>query len=129
MVLKGGANKKNDPNLYDLSAYGNVVMGEEYKKAAERELLEELDMKCELKLLDKYYQEIKNDDKISKIFCAVFLGISDQVPKLNHELSEFKWMSFNEIENEIKEKPEIFCQGFRNDFLQVKDKLISQFNF
>lgn len=125
LICKRGAHKKNDPNLYDLSAYGNVISGEEYQKAAERELLEELGISCELKFLDKYYQEIKNDERISKFFCGLFLGFSDQEPKLNEELAGYKRMSFKEIGEEIKEKPEIFCQGFKNDFEKVKNKLLN----
>ena len=52
-----------------------------------------------------------------------FLGHTDEVPELNHELVSFRKMSFEEIEREIVESPENFCPGFVNDFNQVKDKL------
>jgi hypothetical protein len=32
-------------------------------------------------------------------------------------------MTFEEIEKEMKETPDNFCQGFMNDFNQVKQKL------
>lgn len=123
IICKRGAHKKNDPNLFDLSAYGNVMAGETYDHAATRELLEELNISCELKFLDKYYQEIRNGENLSKIFCAVYLGVSDQLPKLNFELTNFREVSFCEIEKEIQEKPEMFCQGFKNDFIRVKSRL------
>lgn len=125
LICKRAPHKKNDANLYDLSAYGNVIEGESYKEAAERELLEELGINCKLKFLDKYYQEVKNEDRISKFFCGLFLGVSDREPELNEELVEVKRMTFGEIEREIKERPDIFCQGFKNDFTKVKHQLLN----
>jgi len=123
LVCKRAPHKKNDANLYDLSAYGNVIEGETYEEAAKRELLEELGIECNLRFLDKYYQEVQNQERTSKFFCGLFLGVSNQEPKLNEELVEARKISFEEIENEIKEKPEIFCQGFKNDFSKVYKKL------
>lgn len=124
LICKRAPHKKNDANLYDLSAYGNVIAGESYEQAAERELKEELDINCKLNFLDKYYQEVKNEDRTSKFFCGLFVGFCDQKPVLNEELVEAKNMTFSEIYDEIKNNPHKYCQGFKNDFLRVKDKLL-----
>jgi len=123
IICKRGAHKKNDPNLYDLTALGNVFAGESYEDAALRELGEEVSISCELKRLDKFYQEIENNSNVLKIFCCVFLGISDSEPNLNHELSEYKLMSFEELKQELINNPQNYCKGLANDFNQVKDKL------
>lgn len=124
LICKRAPHKKNDANLYDLSAYGNVIEGELYEEAAERELFEELGISCKLRFLDKYYQEVKNEDRMSKFFCGLFLGVSDKEPELNEELVEVQKMTFEELEREIKERPDIFCQGFKNDFVKVKYQLL-----
>jgi ADP-ribose pyrophosphatase YjhB (NUDIX family) len=121
IVCKRGSHKKIDANKYDLSAFGNVDAGEDYETAAKRELFEETGLVCPVIMLEKFYQENKHNGKNFKIFCGVFLAKSDEDPKLNHEVVSFKKMDVDEIE--ISKNPDIFCQGFKNDFNKVKDKL------
>ncbi|MFH1505829.1 MAG: NUDIX hydrolase [archaeon] len=123
VVCKRGSHKILDADKYDLAAFGNVDAGEDYETAAKRELKEELDLECPIEMLDKFYQEIDWKGKKLKIFCAVFLGHTDEEPKLNHELVSFRKMAFEEIEKEMEETPDNFCPGFVNDFNYVKDKL------
>lgn len=123
LICKRAPHKKNAADLYDLAAFGNVILGESYEEAAIRELKEELDISCDLKMLDKFYQEISNDGKKFKIFCGVFLGVTDDCLRLNEELVEVKEMSFGEIETELRLNSDSFCPGFVNDFMKVKDKL------
>jgi ADP-ribose pyrophosphatase YjhB (NUDIX family) len=124
IVCKRGSHKKIDADKYDLSAFGNVDAGEDYEVAAKRELMEETGLVCPVVMLDKFYQENEHKAKKFKIFCGVFLAESDEGPKLNHEVVSFRKMTIEEIEKEMREKPNDFCQGFRNDFNKVKDKLI-----
>jgi 8-oxo-dGTP pyrophosphatase MutT (NUDIX family) len=124
IVCKRGPHKTVDADMFDLSAFGNVDAGETYELAAERELLEETGIKSPVKMLDKFYLENTHGDKVSKLFCAVFLSESDQEPVLCHEVISFRRMSVTELEKEMEETPEIFCQGFIKDFNRVKSKLI-----
>ena len=125
IICKRGSHKKIDADKYDLSAFGNVDAGENYEEAASRELIEELGIECPLVMLDKFYQENEHNGKKFRIFCGVFLGNTNQKPKLCHEVVSFRKMTFQEIKKEIEETPDKFCQGFRNDFNQVKEKLKS----
>lgn len=129
LVCKRGSHKTIDANMLDLSAFGNVDAGEDYEQAAQRELWEETGIKSPVKMLDKFYLENIHPSVGSgqarkiKLFCGVFLVESNEEPKLNHELVSFRKMSIEELEREMKETPEKFCQGFIKDFNQVKDKL------
>ncbi len=123
VVCKRADHKRNAASLYDLAAFGNVMQWESYPDAAQRELQEELGIACTLTPLEKFYQEVHNDDKIYKIFCGVFAGISDSEIQLNEELVEAKEMSIEEVEKELAEHQERFCPGFINDFTQTKDQL------
>lgn len=79
LILCRRSDKKiNAASKYDLAAFGNVEAGETYETAARRELKEELSVECDLKLLDKFYQEVHNDNKTYKIFCGVFAGRTNQ---------------------------------------------------
>lgn len=123
IICKRSPHKKFDANKYDLSAVGNVNAGEGYEEAAKRELREELGIECQVKMLDKSYQEHEHEGKKFKIFCGIFLANSDEEPKLNLELVSYQKMTFDEIEKNIQENPDKFCQGFRNDFNRVKKLL------
>ncbi|MDD2487501.1 MAG: NUDIX domain-containing protein [Candidatus Gracilibacteria bacterium] len=123
IVCKRGSHKKLAAEKWDLAAFGNVDVGEDYTRSASRELKEELDITCELKMLDKIYQEIEHKGNKLKIFCGIFIGITDAEPRLNHEITEFKKMTLEEIDIELSLNPEDFCEGFVNDFKQVRDKL------
>jgi isopentenyldiphosphate isomerase len=124
-ICKRAAHKKYSPNLYDLAAVGAVLQGETYEEASMRELEEELGVKCDLQMLDKFYQEAEavGDGKKLKYFCAVFLGKTDAKPILNEELSEIRKMSWDELQLELKNNLDKFCPGFINDFRQVEEKL------
>jgi isopentenyldiphosphate isomerase len=125
ILAKRSEKKKYSPGLWDLAAVGSVMAGETYEASARRELKEELGIECELKLLNKFYQEAENlgGGQKLKYFCGVFLGKTDAVPVLNNELSEMRKISLQELEGETKNNPEKFCQGFLNDFGQVREKL------
>lgn len=115
--------KMNAAGLLDLAAFGNVMAGESYEEAARRELKEELGIDCNLKFLAKFYQEVKNDDKVYKIFCGVFAGKTNQALTLNHELIEVINREIDEVARDLENNPNHYCPGFINDFKQIKTQL------
>lgn len=124
LMCRRADHKDDAAGLWDMAVCGNVESGEAYEAAAKRELQEELAIKCNLESLGKFYLEYAaTKGGTLKVFCTVFLGYSDKVPELNEELSEFRKMSFDEIETELAANPEKFCPGFRIDFENVKEKL------
>lgn len=127
LMCKRADGKDDAPGLWDLATCGNVESGESYETAAERELKEELGIKCDLEPLGKFYEEVEaTKGGVLKVFCGIFLGQSDEAPRLNHELVEFRKMNFGEIETELASNPEKFCNGFRVDFENVREKLAKE---
>ncbi|MFA5926538.1 MAG: NUDIX hydrolase [Parcubacteria group bacterium] len=127
LMCRRADHKDDAAGLWDMAVCGTVECGEKYGETAKRELKEELGISCGLESLGKYYLEFEaTKGGILKVFCTVFLGYSDEEPELNHELSEFRKMSFDEIEAELAATPEKFCQGFRIDFQNVREKLIRE---
>jgi len=125
LTCKRSPYKKIDPNVYDVSAYGSVMAGETCENAAHREMQEEIGIDCKLTFLKKYYHELEDKgEKTSKVFCYIFLGKSDDEPKLNHELVAFKRFTLQEIEKEFLEKPAEYCGGFKEDIMQIREKLL-----
>jgi isopentenyldiphosphate isomerase len=123
LLCKRHSKKKYAAGLWDLAACGSVEVGESYEEAAKRELLEETGINCELKMLDKFYEEVSDDGIVFKFFCGIFFGISDKVPKFSDELEDYRKATVKEIEKEIKTNSKIFCHGFINDFNQIIIKL------
>jgi len=123
LITKRSSQKESFPNRYDLAACGNVKAGESYEDAAKREVIEELSIECDLKFLDKVFNEFKEDDKTIKYFTGIFLGYFSEEVKLSDELVELKRLSVEEVEKLINENKDLFTPGFVNDFLFVKDKL------
>jgi 8-oxo-dGTP pyrophosphatase MutT (NUDIX family) len=109
-----------------LAAVGSVCAGETYEEAARRELLEEVGITCDLKLLDVHYQEAIESGILMRHFCGIFLGCSDEEPRLNDELSSWKKLSFQQLVDELSSQPDIYCPGLVNDFRFV-EKQLSQY--
>lgn len=124
-ICKRAPHKKYSPNLYDLAAVGAVLQGESYQQAAERELLEELGIDCQLEMLDKFYMEAESVSQSAKLryFCGVFFGRTADTPKLNEELSEIRKISQPDLKQELASNKEKFCPGFLSDYAQVEAKI------
>ena len=70
-----------------------------------------LEIDCELEMLGKFYEEVEaTRGGIMKLFCGIFLGRSDETPKLNHELSECRKMSLAEIEEIARREKALFVK-------------------
>lgn len=123
LITKRSPQKKSFPNRYDLAACGNVKAGETYEEAAKREVMEELNINCELKFLGKIFNEFKEKDKIIKYFTGIFLGYFYGEVKLSDELTELRILSVKEVESLINKDRDLFTPGFVKDFISVKNKL------
>jgi len=123
LITKRSPYKKSFPNRYDLAACGNVKTGEDYTDAAKREVMEELNIKCNLKFLGKVFNEFRENNIVIKYFTGIFLGYFSGEVKLNDELVELKRLSVKEVKELINKNKDLFTPGFVKDFLFVKDKL------
>ena len=81
LIQKRSANKKNEPNKWDLSSAGHIDIDETPEQAAVRELFEETGIKVEieeLKLIDTYLNKVKLDkDTFINHYTYLFLVQKD----------------------------------------------------
>ena len=81
LIQKRSANKKNEPNKWDLSGAGHIGIDETPEQAAVRELFEETGVKVEieeLKLIDTYLNKVKLDkDTFINHYTYLFLVQKD----------------------------------------------------
>ena len=85
-------------------------LGEGYIKAGERRLKEELGFSCQLKHIDKfYYRAVYQDVGSEEEICAVLEGkYNGQIKPDSEEVADYRWIDLEELEKEIKTRPEIF---------------------
>ncbi len=120
IVCKRAPHKRVEPNLYDAAVCGFVQAGESYESAAQRELLEELGIQCDLNFLTTFYNEFEYGTQLVKHFTGVFSGKSDQEIILNDELVEYKKFSHSELISLVENNSEKFTKSFLKEFEPVR---------
>jgi len=96
--------------------------------AANRRLLEEMGMTCDLSFAFKftYHAELENN-LIEHELDHVFIGYSDATPHLNtDEANAFRWASMDTLVQEIHQTPSRFTEWFKILIRQHIDKLQPQ---
>lgn len=81
--------------------------GESNLEAARRRLQEEMGMEAELSELFHFmYREVLDNDLTEYELDHVFVGISDQVPKINaDEVHNYKYVAYEDLKEDIKNNP------------------------
>ncbi len=122
-ITKRSPHKRTCPNMYDVSAVGNIKSGESPEKAAERELKEELNIKCDLKFFGKLLNEFYDGDLFLRYYSYVFLGTHHGDIKLGTELTELKKVAWKDVKSLVSSNKDQFTPGFLKDFELVKEHL------
>lgn len=104
--------KDNDPGLWDSSCSGHVDAGESYAVAAERELMEEIDL-----LVDEPMEELFKIEASAVTgweFAVIYRTESEGPFNLcPEEIDEGRWFTPEEIETALATEPENYSPTFR----------------
>jgi isopentenyldiphosphate isomerase len=128
IVQKRVSTKDTYPNCWDNSAAGHVDEGEEYLKAAKRELAEEIGLtNVELEEVDYYYAEtVAPSGHILNRFTKIYRVVVDHdtvfTPQLE-EVSEITWMTRHEVAELVK-----VGTGITDGLEQVYKRYYSKFD-
>jgi len=115
LLQKRADEKYHSGGLWSNSCCSHPYPQEEVKDAAERRLKEEMGIDCSLTkmLAFTYYAELDND-LIEYEVDHLFIGISNELPVLNKdEVSEFRYISSEELKNELTLNPGQFTEWFK----------------
>lgn len=101
------------PGDWDGTVASHPRESETYASSAERRMPEEVGISCKMEYLFKFeyhipYKNIGSENEI----CGTLIGIIEPTSKFNlveDEISEILWIDANEIENELKKNPRIYC--------------------
>lgn len=102
--------------------------GEIPEEALHRRLKEELGLDTKLEFLFKFsYHAAFGDMGSEREVCSVWAGISSAKPRPNTaEISAWRWISAEELDTEISQKPEEFTPWFLQEWPRVRDGFLQQ---
>ena len=114
--------KDENPGKWDSSASGHVSPGEPYPVAARRELKEELGLLCGLKEIGR----LSASPETGYEFVVIFKGTTRKMPRPNPmEIEEGRFVSSEELEQWLMERPDEFTPTFRLIWDVYRRKLLS----
>ncbi|MBL1233126.1 MAG: isopentenyl-diphosphate Delta-isomerase [Flavobacteriales bacterium] len=121
MLQKRAVEKYHSANLWTNTCCSHPYPKENIKKAAERRLLEEMGIKSELtKVLSFVYRAELDNGLVEHEFDHVFIGFTAELPSLNkEEVSDWKIVSFEALDNEVQNYPEKFTEWFKLIYRKV----------
>lgn len=125
LLQKRASTKYHSPNQWTNACCSHPREGETYLQAAQRRLKEELGITCDLQ--EKFHFIYKADvgqGLWEHELDYVFFGIFEGDFQLNaDEVSEVKYISWENLEQELKENPQNFTEWFKIILKEYKQYL------
>lgn len=128
LIQKRALNKYHSGGLWSNSCCSHQNLDESLSEAIHRRLKEEMGIDCVLKESFTFLYNVKlKNGLIEHELDHVFVGFSDEKPKINHkEVSDFKYVSVKEVKKDIKINPDMYTEWFKiiisNPNLWKKDR-------
>lgn len=113
--------KYHSAGLWSNTCCTHPYINEDTKVAANRRLMEEMDMDCELNFAFKFiYKANLENDLIEHELDYVFIGITDQIPIPNElEVCTWRKLDYLSIKKELNENPENYTEWFKLIFEKI----------
>jgi isopentenyl-diphosphate delta-isomerase len=125
LLQKRAVNKYHSANLWTNTCCSHPKPGESTDSAAQRRLREEMGLDGSLQAAFNFTYSANLDNGITEHeFDHVFFGFMNDIPTPNpQEASDYKYMSLDDIENELQQNPEQFTEWFKLIFDKVKTEI------
>ena len=125
LLQRRALSKYHSSGLWSNAACTHPRPNESYLKAAERRLLEEMGLQCELTDLFNFIYKEKLDNELTEHeLDHVFIGYSEEVPNYNaEEVCDFKYIDFDELANDIREQADKYTYWFKHVYENVQKHL------
>ena len=125
LLQRRALSKYHSSGLWSNAACTHPRPNESYLKAAERRLLEEMGLQCELTDLFNFIYKEKLDNELTEHeLDHVFIGYSEEVPNYNaEEVCDFKYIDFDELANDIREQADKYTYWFKHVYEKVQKHL------
>jgi len=113
LLTKRSEGKMLWPNNWDGTVASHPRESETYVSSAERRMPEEIGIDCKVSYVNKFeyhvpYKDIGSENEI----CGTLIGAIDSFDKsslIKDEISEIKWISPDELKNELEQNMDVYC--------------------
>jgi len=113
LLTKRSEGKMLWPNNWDGTVASHPRESETYVSSAERRMPEEIGIDCKVSYVNKFeyhvpYKDIGSENEI----CGTLIGAKDSFDKsslIKDEISEIKWISPDELKNELEQNRDAYC--------------------
>lgn len=113
LLTKRSEGKMLWPNNWDGTVASHPRESETYVSSAERRMPEEIGINCKVSYVNKFeyhvpYKDIGSENEI----CGTLIGAIDSFDKsslIKDEISETKWISPDELKNELEQNMDVYC--------------------
>lgn len=121
LIQKRSAEKRLWPMYWSNSCCSHPREGESMETATQRRLREELGMESELQYLYRFrYHAQFGDLGAEHEFCWVYIGRSDDEVQVNRtEIATWRWISIDDLEQEMADDPHGFTPWFRMEWERI----------
>ena len=113
LLTKRSDKKMLWPGYWDGTVASHPRESETYVSSAERRMPEEIGIDCKVSYVNKFeyhvpYKDIGSENEI----CGTLIGAIDSFDKsslIKDEISEIKWISPDELKNELEQNRDVYC--------------------
>jgi len=113
LLTKRSGSKMLWPGVWDGTVASHPREGETYVSSAERRMPEEIGISCKMNYVNKFeyhvpYKDIGSENEI----CGTLIGTIDSFDEsslIKDEISEIKWISSDELKNELQQNRDAYC--------------------
>jgi len=115
MLQQRAANKYHSPLLWTNSCCSHQRDGESNLEAGKRRLQEEMGFVCELEEVTSFIYKAPFDNGLTEHeLDHIMIGHYNENPIINREeVESFKWMTVEEVKNDMLLHPEIYTEWFK----------------
>ncbi|MFH1359232.1 MAG: isopentenyl-diphosphate Delta-isomerase [archaeon] len=123
LIQKRADSKYHCGGLWSNTVCSHPRANEQIEDAIHRRLKQEMDFDCPLKKLFKFHYKVKFDNSLTENeIDTVFIGKYDGEVKINkEEASDFKWISLEDLEKDIKLNNEKYTIWFKIALKKIID--------
>ena len=121
LLQQRALSKYHSPGLWTNTCWSHPRDGETLAEATSRRLWEEMGMTCDMHEVYTFiYKAPVGEGLIEHEFDHVFIGQSDDTPYINRdEVESWKYMSLEELSEDIQEHPEHYTEWFKITFEEM----------
>ncbi|MEZ4793205.1 MAG: isopentenyl-diphosphate Delta-isomerase [Gelidibacter sp.] len=115
MLQQRASHKYHSPNLWTNTCCSHQRVGESNVEAGKRRLQEEMGFVTDLKDTISFIYKAPFDNGLTEHeYDHILVGNYNEEPNINpEEVSDWKWMSLEDVQKDMQEQPEIYTEWFK----------------